>query len=128
MDTINAVYIESTVLGRIFKRASVKVINIGGEGDDVAGMQLLLAGTEKELKEKLAVLLPEYTFPEHTKVKRQPVKVFWCKIVCSVIFTACFMLGLWIGIKVMQETLPNTVWAVIPVCIMSVSDTHLRGR
>ena len=24
----------------------------GGEGDDVAGMQLLLAGTEKELKEK----------------------------------------------------------------------------
>lgn len=66
VDTINAVYIESTVLGRIFKRASVKVINIGGEGDDVAGMQLLLAGTEKELKEKLAVLLPEYTFPEHT--------------------------------------------------------------
>lgn len=121
VDTINAVYIESTVLGRIFKRASVKVINIGGEGDDVAGMQLLLAGTEKELKEKLAVLLPEYTFPEHTKVKRQPVKVFWCKIVCSVIFTACFMLGLWIGIKVMQETLPNTVWAVIPVCIMLLS-------
>lgn len=121
VDTINAVYIESTVLGRIFKRASVKVINIGGEGDDVAGMQLLLAGTEKELREKLAILLPEYTFPERTKIKRQPVKVFWYKTVCSVIFTGCFMLGLFIGIKVMQETLPNTAWVVIALCFMLLS-------
>ncbi len=122
VDTINAVSIEYTMLGRIFGRASVKVINIGGEGEDVAGMQLLLAATGNELKDKLEILLPEYTFPDKKSIKRQPLKVFWCKLLKQVIWTLCFMLAVLIVCKAFAWVIPGvilraSVWAFILISV-----------
>lgn len=43
IDKINAVSVRYSFIGRITKRAVVKVINIGGEGTESDGVQLLLA-------------------------------------------------------------------------------------
>lgn len=75
VNKINAVCFQATFLSRMFHRSYVKVINIGGEGAYADGMKLLLMGTEEELKEQLSTLLPEYPFPEHTILQRQPKRV-----------------------------------------------------
>ena len=75
VDKINAVTLKYTFLSRLFGRAYVKVINVGGENEDVDGMKLLLMGTLEELKEKLQVLLPEYEFSHEENQMKQPGNV-----------------------------------------------------
>lgn len=75
IDKINAVTLKYTFLSRLFGRAYVKVINVGGEKEDVDGMKLLLMGTPEELKEKLQVLLPEYAFNHEENQMKQPGNV-----------------------------------------------------
>lgn len=72
VNKINAVKIEYPVIARIFGRGFLRVLNVGGEGEEVDGMKLLLLGTYDELKEKMDILLPEYTLPELKKQKKAP--------------------------------------------------------
>lgn len=74
VDKINAVSLRYSFIGRLCKRATVKVINIGGQGEEVDGMQLLLADTYPELERKLKLLLPEFELPEVDSFTRPPRK------------------------------------------------------
>lgn len=86
IDKINAVSVRYSFIGRITKRAVVKVINIGGEGTESDGVQLLLANTYQGLKRKMRVLLPELELPEtdaFIKPPRKYVKLIWLYAVLS---------------------------------------------
>lgn len=70
VDKINAVILYYSFIGRLCKMATVKVIHIGGEGEDANGRILLLADSYQELERKLKVLLPEFELPDiHAFIK-----------------------------------------------------------
>lgn len=85
VDKINGVVLKYTFIGRIFKRASVKVLNVGGEGDDVDGMKILLAGTYDELEQKLAQILPEFSLPKQESFHSQPKALLAKKLIYNLI-------------------------------------------
>lgn len=75
VDKINAVTLKYTFIGRICKRAYVKVINIGGQGEEADGVKLLLADSYEELERKLQILLPEFPLPEIKGMIKPPRKL-----------------------------------------------------
>ncbi len=91
VNTINAISIEYTMLGRIFGRASVKAINIGGEGEDAGGVQIMLAKKWGEISSDLKMLLPEYPVLDMDNIKRQPARVFWYKLLRSFAGLLCLI-------------------------------------
>jgi uncharacterized membrane protein YdbT with pleckstrin-like domain len=103
VDKINAICFESTFLGRVSRRATVKVINVGGENEDVDGMKILLAGTQQELKERLAVLLPEFAFPNQELLVRQPNRVLYKKVICNALTLCLFSLCAYLGFCLAQR-------------------------
>ncbi len=72
VDKINAVILHYSFIGRVCKMATVKVIHIGGEGEDANGRILLLADSYQELERKLKVLLPEFELPDIHAFTRPP--------------------------------------------------------
>lgn len=120
VDMINAVTLRYTFIGRLCKRAYVKVINVGGEQDDVDGMKFLLAGSYQDIEERLKLLLPEFTLPEMERLKKPPFRVLMKRVVIAAIWTVfasaaalCVMLiatsgenlsmaaiGIWVGCSV----------------------------
>ena len=93
INKVNAVCFQTTFLSRLFRRSYVEVINIGGEAEEANGMKLLLMGTQAQLQQQLAVLLPEYPFPEHSVLKRQPRRILVKGIVKAVVFIIIAMLS-----------------------------------
>ena len=59
VDKINAVVIDEPLIGRLFKRRNVEIINIGMGDDENEGAQLLLSCTKDEYLKKMKILLPE---------------------------------------------------------------------
>lgn len=114
VNKINAIVLDYTWIGRLCKRAYVKVINVGGEKDDVDGMKFLLAGSYQDLEEKLKLLLPEFTLPPQDAIQRTSKKVllhhsilvlFWSG------FVGCGMLaGVLATINAVAES-PVPSWA-----------------
>ncbi len=98
VNKINAVTLHYTLLGRLFRKASIKVINIGGEGEDVDGMKFLLSDSYSELTRKMKILLPEYQLPELKRLKRPPFKSFLLSCAVSLLIGGCFLLVLQAGI------------------------------
>ena len=90
---IQAVSFSSTCLSRMFGRYYVEVINVGGEGEDATGRKILLMGKEKELKDKLAILLPEYPYPEAKEMKKQPVCMLLWHLIWAVILGGMISAG-----------------------------------
>lgn len=93
IDKINAVSLEYTFIGRICKKAYVKVINIGGEGEEAAGVKILLSESYEELEKKMKVLLPEYDLPKPKEVKRAPIRAMFYKMYLSTSVLLCFLIG-----------------------------------
>lgn len=98
IDKINAVLLDYTFIGRIFKKAYVKVINIGGEGGEATGVKILLSESYEELEKKMKILLPEYDLPKPKEVKRAPIRVMFYKMYLSTVGCLCFLIvGLFVG-------------------------------
>ena len=121
VDKINAIVIESTMLGRIFGYSSLKVINVGGEKDDVDGMKLLLADKEEELKRKMQMLLPEFDFPVMKEMKRQPKSVLVKRSLTTLIWACLFLLGIYAGLSRFMgpEERFFIKWIWVPVVILA---------
>ena len=75
VNKINAIVLDYTFIGRLCGQAYVKVINVGGENDDVDGMKFLLAGSYRELEEKIKLLLPEFTVSPKSAFQKTSKKV-----------------------------------------------------
>lgn len=60
IETVNALKIQQTMIGRIFRRyhASIECIGVGDENNETA--QLTLSLPYEEMLERVANLLPEY--------------------------------------------------------------------
>ena len=101
VNKINAIVLDYTFIGRLCGQAYVKVINVGGENDDVDGMKFLLAGSYRELEEKIKLLLPEFTVSPKSAFQKTSKKVllhhmllitFWGGLIGSAIIEGAFAL------------------------------------
>lgn len=103
VDKINAVILHYSFIGRLCKMATVKVIHIGGEGEDANGRILLLADSFQELERKLKVLLPEFELPDiHAFIK--PPRTVMKLAVFYAFATAAIVLAITIfGINGIEE-------------------------
>ena len=75
VDKINAVVIDEPLMGRLFKRRNVEIINIGMGDDENEGAQLLLSCTKDEYLKKMKILLPEVALAD--KLIKQNKEVGW---------------------------------------------------
>ena len=85
VDKINAVTLKYSFIGRICKRAYVKVINIGGQGQEADGMKFLLTDSYEELERKLHILLPEFQLPEIERMVKPPKRLMGMYRVYSIV-------------------------------------------
>lgn len=116
VDKINAVSLKYTFIGRLCKRAYVKVINVGGEKEEADGVKILLADKYEELERNMKILLPEYELPEIKCLKRPPKRSFGMKILYSTIVVLLFLAGFFIGIwSVTGESVSVSVF--VPVIV-----------
>lgn len=88
VEKINAISIRFTLISRLCKHAYVKVINVGGEDEDVDGMKLMLFEPLSTLKEHLNQLLPEVKIPDMELIK-QPARVLLINIIVCTFYVAC---------------------------------------
>lgn len=98
INKINAVKIEYPLIARIFGRGYLRVLNVGGEAEEVDGMKLLLIGTYDELKERMNILLPEYIMPDLKKRKKAPRQWLYIRGISSVILGLFIVAASYIGI------------------------------
>jgi len=88
VNMVNAVNIYANFLGRLMKLYCVEIISVGGEQEESQGKAVLLAGKMADLKEKLAIILPEYELPEIENVSKMPKRVLWCRLIKGTVFFA----------------------------------------
>lgn len=117
IDKINAIKLESKLIGRLLGYRTVSVINVGGEGEDVDGMKILLAGKEEQLKERLAILLPEYTFPSVDVMVKQPIRVLVRNFVTDAVVLVCGLIGTFVGLSVAGAHLSEIKGTVLGVTV-----------
>lgn len=127
VDKINAVSLKSTFIGRIFRRAYVKVLNVGGEKEDVDGMKLLLFEKYDVLEEQLKVLIPELKFPNINEIHRSPVCVLVKRIFMAfVVILIMGILGYIVGMSEQSSKVHNIfvdkavyiIIAFVAVCVL----------
>lgn len=85
VDKINAVKIEYPVLARIFGRGYLRVLNVGGEGEEADGMKLLLLGNYDDLRRRMEILLPEFQLPDLKERKRVPRQWMYIRMLVSLL-------------------------------------------
>lgn len=77
VDKIQAVVVKQSFLARMFKRYMVEVVNVGMNDDEKEAQSFLLPyGSKKLLKERVQMLLPEFSDCLELEAKRQP-KCVW---------------------------------------------------
>lgn len=73
VDKINAVTIKQTFMGRLLRRYTVEVVNVGASDEaDEGGNCLILASSKEEMLERLSMLLPEYQKMPIDQIEYQP--------------------------------------------------------
>ncbi len=125
IEKINAICIRSTFIGRLCKHAYVKVINVGGEDEDVDGMKLMLFEPIATLGEHLKVLLPEVEIPEFAMIK-QPARVLVRNLSVATLVMGLLAGGVTAGFVLAAGTLPMwwvyailaSIYAFVLLCVM----------
>lgn len=116
VDKINAVKIEYPVLARIFGRGYLRVLNVGGEGEEADGMKLLLLGTYDDLRRRMEILLPEFQLPnlkERTRVPRQWMYIrMLASLVAGAVGGVIIYLALLIGLGSGEEFQQMEGWVI----------------
>lgn len=123
---INSIQIHYSLLGRLCNCPSMKVINIGGEEEETAGTQLLLAAPYSKLKAQLQYLLPEAQIPETADLIRQPKRVLVKKCIYILLSTiAASWIFVWARAQFFPQVSPLAVclfgalgiyWLITAVC------------
>lgn len=121
VDKINAVTLQYPFIGRLCKRAYVKVINIGGQGEEADGMKLLLADSYAELERKLQILLPEFTLPEVEEMRKPPKRVMGFSIAYMAIVAGAVFGGALFGTSVMEGLAVMSSTVQTGICVGSAA-------
>lgn len=117
VNKINAVKIEYPVIARIFGRGFLRVLNVGGEDEEVDGMKLLLLGTYDELKVKMDILLPEYALPELKKQKKAPREWMVIRGIFSVLVGILTGTGVFAGLVIALGGMEKIQWQEGMICL-----------
>ncbi len=126
VNRINAVCIQTTLIGRLCRYAYVKVINVGGEGDDVDGMKLMLFEPLASLREHLRVLLPEMDMPEYT-LEHQTMGVLIKKLAKWLVILG-IVCGVAIRFLIFQVDGLWLIWVCVLVTVFVLLSVCLRWR
>lgn len=99
VETVNALTIKQTMIGRICKRysASIECIGVGDENNETA--QLTLSLPYEELLERLRLLLPEYELDALEADRPMPGKAFWHKLAGN-LWLVLLAVIIWLGIRI----------------------------
>ena len=85
---ISGIIIKQTLTGRLFRRYSVDIINVGmGDEKEEFGSCVILASKKDRMYEKIRILLPEFADVNLDKVERQPARVLCKEIVEWLVFS-----------------------------------------
>ncbi|MDO5154632.1 MAG: PH domain-containing protein [Eubacteriales bacterium] len=87
VDKINAVRLVSPLVSRVCKRQFVELICVGVGDENKENSMLLLAETEQDMREKLAVLLPEFHLEQGEIHKRSKASI-WSELPRKVCYYA----------------------------------------
>ncbi len=121
---INAIHIKQTLIGRIFKRynVSMECVGVGDDNNEIA--QLTLSLKLPEVKERLALLLPEYDLTQLDKLQHIDKRAIWHKLmrlVWLVFFAVCINVGIVIGVNMVDElgveSLDATFWTIDAIIV-----------
>lgn len=131
VDKINAVVLHYSFIGRLCKMATVKVIHIGGEGEDANGRILLLADSFQELGRKLNVLLPEFELPDihaFTKPPRIVMKfaVFYAFVTSVIAFTLVLFAVKWMEEPAEFDSGAQMAVSIVAAVVVFASVWYLR--
>lgn len=110
VDKIQALRVRQSFVARLGKRYMAEIINVG-MGDDAEEKHsfLVLYGTEKQLKERLSLLLPEFLPAADLKVERLPKAVWVVWIFPAVVCLLCVAAGAVLCAAVL-ENYQSAVW------------------
>ncbi len=121
---INAIHIKQTLIGRIFKRynVSMECVGVGDDNNEIA--QLTLSLKLPEVKERLALLLPEYDLTQLDKLQHIDKRAIWHKLMRLVwlaFFAVCINVGIVIGVNMFDElgleSLDTTFWIIDAIIV-----------
>lgn len=101
VETVNALTIKQTMIGRICKRysASIECIGVGDESDETA--QLTLSLPYEELLERIRLLLPEYELDALEQDRPVPGRAIWHKLAGN-LWLVLLAVIMWVGIRVVS--------------------------
>lgn len=119
VDKIQALKIRQSFIARIGKRYMAEIVNVG-MGDDQSEKDsfLILYGTEERLKERLHILLPEFSGAAELKTERLPASVWAAWVVPGAVYTLCV-----IAPTVAAYVLFNreyTMWVLIAAAVLEL--------
>lgn len=99
VETINALVIKQTLLGRIFRRynAAIECIGVGDEENETA--QLTLSLPYEEMLERIRELIPEYELDALDKSRLIPKKAVWHRL-CGNLYLLLLWLAAVLGIEI----------------------------
>lgn len=100
VNKINAVKIEYPVLARIFGRGYLRVLNVGGEGEEADGMKLLLLGSYDDLRRRMEILLPEFQLPDLRERTRVPRQWMYIRMLASLAAGAVGGVAVYLGLRI----------------------------
>ena len=94
VDKIQALRFRQSFIARLGRRYMAEIINVGmGDDKEEQNSFLILYATEKKLKERLAILLPEFLEAAELEVERQPASVWAAWAFPAAIYTLCVIAG-----------------------------------
>lgn len=104
VDKIQALRFRQSFVARLGHRYMAEIINVGmGDDKEEQNSFLILYAAEKKLKERLAVLLPEFLEAAEQKVERQPASVWAAWAFPAAVYTLCVIAGAAVCGSVMTE-------------------------
>lgn len=123
VETINALVIKQTLVGRIFRRYNVAIecIGVGDEENETA--QLTLSLPYEEMRTRIRELLPEYELDALEESRPIPRKAVWHKL-CSNLYLILFLFAALFAIEMMtmdggEKVVPVAVaWGIFAVCTL----------
>lgn len=120
VDKIQALRVKQSFVARLGKRYMAEIINVG-MGDDAEEKHsfLVLYSTEKQLKERLALLLPEFLPAADLKVEPLPKAVWVVWIFPAAVCLLCVAAGA-VLCAVVLESYQSAVWWSAAVLVFAL--------
>ena len=119
VDKIQALKIRQSFLARIGRQYMAEIVNVGlGDDKEEKHSFLVLYCTKEKLKERLSLLLPEFSSSVEQPVDRLPVSVWAAWTVPAVIYILLVVVGAYMGSTLTGNEYRMYIWIMAAVLII----------